>query len=420
MMNGNAMTSASRPTMRIAHSLGVIAFVQRAQRHPLGETWTRVDQATDTPLAKKWTDIAGSADGTKVAMAVSSGNLWMSVDSGVSWTEINSTDSGIELNQEWTAIRMSADGTKLAALESTNGKIWISADHGVSWTQPTTGLLGTTEFGMGLEMSADGSTLVAYTQTGSPNVLISRDSGATWTEDTSAPTVAWLSMAMSADGILQFWTGDAKILTNAPAPPSPPPSPPESPPPPEEDPCFPSDAIVTKADGTPSRIDALKEGDTIVAATAEGTLTTDTVSFISIAKPEIKGSYVALSTAVNKTLTLTPGHHVPVGSTCCSTLRQAKDVEVGEKMWTVTQGKATATAVTAKATSVEATGLHSPVLTNGGFPIIDGLVTSFDSIDKVTLAKHGLAPLVKACKATGTCESLRGMFLSTEDHHYIA
>jgi hypothetical protein len=34
MMNGNAMTSASRPTMRIAHSLGVIAFVQRAQRHP--------------------------------------------------------------------------------------------------------------------------------------------------------------------------------------------------------------------------------------------------------------------------------------------------------------------------------------------------------------------------------------------------
>jgi hypothetical protein len=158
----------------------------------------------------------------------------------------------------------------------------------------------------------------------------------------------------------------------------------------------------------------------IVAATAEGTLTTDTVSFISIAKPEIKGSYVALSTAVNKTLTLTPGHHVPVGSTCCSTLRQAKDVEVGEKMWTVTQGKATATAVTAKATSVEATGLHSPVLTNGGFPIIDGLVTSFDSIDKVTLAKHGLAPLVKACKATGTCESLRGMFLSTEDHHYIA
>ena len=74
--------------------------------------------------------------------------------------------------------------------------------------------------------------------------------------------------------------------------------------------------------------------------------------------------------------------------------------------------KATATTVTAKATSVEATGLHSPVLTNGGFPIVDGVVTSFDSIDKVTLAKHGLAPLLKACKATGTCETVRNMFFT--------
>jgi hypothetical protein len=188
----------------------------------------------------------------------------------------------------------------------------------------------------------------------------------------------------------------------------------------EEDPCFPSDAIVTKADGTPSRIDALKEGDEILAATADGILTTDTVSFLSIAKTEIKAEYAALATAANKTLTLTPGHHVSVGASCCSTLRQAKDIEVGETVWAVKDGKATATTVTAKAAAVEATGLHSPVLTNGGFPIVDGVVTSFDSIDKVTLAKHGLAPLLKACKATGTCETFRDMFLSTEDRHYIA
>ena len=81
---------------------------------------------------------------------------------------------------------------------------------------------------------------------------------------------------------------------------------------------------------------------------------------------------------------------------------------------------AVATAITAKTASVKASGLHSPVLTNGGFPIVDGVVTSFDSIDKVTLAKHGLAPLLKACKATGTCETFRDLFLSAEDRHYIA
>jgi len=187
-----------------------------------------------------------------------------------------------------------------------------------------------------------------------------------------------------------------------------------------EDPCFPSSSMITKADGNPSRIDALKEGDMIVAATAEGTLTTDKVSLLSIAMPEAHAkSFLALTTAANTTLTLTPGHHVPVGAVCCSTLKKAKDVEVGEKMWAVKDGKAVATTVTTKTASVKASGLHSPVLVNGGFPVVDGLVTSFDSIDKVTLAKHGLAPLLTACKATGTCESFRDMFLGADERNFI-
>ena len=44
--------------------------------------------------------------------------------------------------------------------------------------------------------------------------------------------------------------------------------------------------MVTKADNTPARVDSLKEGDAIVAATAEGDLTTDTVTLVSIAMPE--------------------------------------------------------------------------------------------------------------------------------------
>jgi len=183
-------------------------------------------------------------------------------------------------------------------------------------------------------------------------------------------------------------------------------------------PCFPSSSMVTMADGTASRVDALKEGDTIVATTADGTLTTDTVSLLSIAEPEARAPFMVLATAANQTLTLTEAHHIPVGTKCCATLKQAKDVAIGETVWTAQNaGAAVSTTVVAK-TYTTALGLHSPVLTNGGFPVVDGLVTAFDSIEKMTLAKHGLAPLLKTCKATGTCETFKRLFLG-DDAKYI-
>lgn len=110
----------------------------------------------------------------------------------------------------------------------------------------------------------------------------------------------------------------------------------------------------------------LKEGEEIVAATAEGTLTTDTVSLLSIAKPEAHAkSLLALRTAANTTLILTPEHHVPIGETCCSTLKKAKDVAVGDTAWTVKDGAVAATAITA-ISKANGRGLHSPVLTHGG------------------------------------------------------
>jgi hypothetical protein len=179
------------------------------------------------------------------------------------------------------------------------------------------------------------------------------------------------------------------------------------------EPCFVSSAMVVRPNGNVTRIDTLKEGDAIVAATADGKITIDTVSALSIAKPEARAAkYVELKTS-DKTLTLTRGHHLPVGASCCSTLKVAKDVEIGETVYTVSGKGVVATTVKRKS-ETDAMGLHSPVLTNGGFPVVDGVVTSFDSIDKVTLAKHGLAPLLAACKATGTCSTFVGMFLEHE------
>ena len=156
----------------------------------------------------------------------------------------------------------------------------------------------------------------------------------------------------------------------------------------------------------------------IVAATADGLLTTDTVSLLSIAKPEARAAFLVLTTAANQTLTLTPEHHVPVGVACCSTLKKAKDVRVGESVWAVEDGATAASVIVATISKAQGAGLHSPVLTNGGFPIVDGIVTAFDSIETVSLARVGLAPLIAACKSSGTCAKFRELFLAS-DRQYV-
>ena len=86
-------------------------------------------------------------------------------------------------------------------------------------------------------------------------------------------------------------------------------------------------------------------------------------------------------------------------------------------MWAVKGGKASATTVTAIA-KAHAKGLHSPVLLYGGFPVVDGLVTSFDSIEKVELAKVALGPLLSACKVTKSCDKFKELFLAG-DRKYV-
>jgi len=185
----------------------------------------------------------------------------------------------------------------------------------------------------------------------------------------------------------------------------------------EGDPCFPSDAHVTLANGTAIRIDALKEGDSIVSTTVDGVLSSDAVTLLSIAQPKATSPFVLLSTA-DSTITLTDEHHLPVGPTCCNTLKKAKDVALGEMVWLVRTHGIESALVTKKSTTY-GVGLHSPVLMNGGFPVVDGFVTAFDSIDKVYLAKSGLASLLKACKATGTCEQFRNMFFGGDAKYIV-
>lgn len=153
-------------------------------------------------------------------------------------------------------------------------------------------------------------------------------------------------------------------------------------------------------------ISTLKEGDAIIAATADGKITNDTISVLSITKPEAKATFISVLTSTSKMLNLTAGHHIPVGDACCTTLKQAKDLAIGDIVYTAVGEKMVAVTVLKVSTAVHK-GLHSPVLTAGSFPIVDGIVTSFDTMAKVTLAAYGLPTLVKACKLTGTCDLLR-------------
>ena len=125
-------------------------------------------------------------------------------------------------------------------------------------------------------------------------------------------------------------------------------------------PCFPNDAIVTKADGTRVRIDTIKEGDSLVAATAEGKITTGTISALSIA--DIKHEDTWMLTATTRSglnITTTAWHHLPVGPTCCSDLKTANKIHLGDTVHVSQAGKIVAEVIT-KMTKVKKTGLHSP------------------------------------------------------------
>eukprot|EP00325_Prymnesiales_sp_UTEX-LB-985_P008426 CAMPEP_0174695868 /NCGR_PEP_ID=MMETSP1094-20130205/2160_1 /TAXON_ID=156173 /ORGANISM="Chrysochromulina brevifilum, Strain UTEX LB 985" /LENGTH=318 /DNA_ID=CAMNT_0015892487 /DNA_START=64 /DNA_END=1020 /DNA_ORIENTATION=- len=178
-------------------------------------------------------------------------------------------------------------------------------------------------------------------------------------------------------------------------------------PPAEDDPCFPGSALVTTPDGRTVRLDKLKDDDEIMAVDSNGALRSDKVSMlVSVAQPEAQATFIAITTNGGGSLNLTAEHHVPVGAACCTNLKKAADIVVGDKVWVV-HGTSVVSQDVEKLSKVVARGLHSPVLKHGSFPVVNGIVTSFDSISKVTLASYGLAPLLNACAATNTCGMLR-------------
>ncbi|EOD06372.1 hypothetical protein EMIHUDRAFT_438728 [Emiliania huxleyi CCMP1516] len=178
--------------------------------------------------------------------------------------------------------------------------------------------------------------------------------------------------------------------------------------------CFPSSAMVQRADGETAPLSSLSAGDSILVAAADGTLGFDVVSSFSLADPSAKAVFLSLATAT-ATVALTPTHKLPAGP--ATALKQASEVAVGETIWLASPAAgALVQDPVLKITTVVADGLHSPLTKHGGWPIVDGVATSYNSAAVVARNKY-LVPLVEA-----VCPSLGRLVVAAANPkamHYI-
>ena len=90
--------------------------------------------------------------------------------------------------------------------------------------------------------------------------------------------------------------------------------------------------------------------------------------------------------------------------------RSLNTLQLGDTMWIVSTTGAAIPAAVTKIAQVSKMGLHSPVMTHGSFPLVDGVVTAFDSIHMVTAAGYFLPML----ETTGTIELFKSVALHRE------
>ncbi|EOD21375.1 hypothetical protein EMIHUDRAFT_368780, partial [Emiliania huxleyi CCMP1516] len=152
----------------------------------------------------------------------------------------------------------------------------------------------------------------------------------------------------------------------------------------------------------------------ILVGWADGTLGFDVVSSFSLADPSAKASFLSLTTAT-ATVTLTPTHKLPAGP--AKALKQASEVAVGETMWLASPAVGTLVQEPILGiASVMADGLHSPLTKHGGWPVVDGVATSYNSAAVVARNKY-LVPIVEA-----VCPSLARLVVAATNPkamHYI-
>lgn len=173
----------------------------------------------------------------------------------------------------------------------------------------------------------------------------------------------------------------------------------------EAQPCFPSSASVELRGGARVRLDALRVGDEVRSVDLAGRPSVGRVSALSVRRPDARAVVWRVTTEAGGVLHATADHHVASGAACCAHVVRVRTLRPGDVLWTSVNGtRASPVRVSSVRSGVDAVGLHSPVLSNGDHPVVDGVVTSFDRIAVVRLARTvGLGWVEALCHAVGWC-----------------
>ena len=172
-----------------------------------GTSWTLQSSAG---YQDEWTGISMSSDGSKIAAATNK-LIYTSSDFGVSWALQTSGLPASNASTKWTSIASSTDGIRLAVADaSSQGLVYISTNSGASWNHSVSfsnsGCLCPTCRST-IRMSGDGSRIAV---TGQNGFYLSSNGGASWAKVTSdvlptndncnAYASYWSAVALSADG----------------------------------------------------------------------------------------------------------------------------------------------------------------------------------------------------------------------------
>ncbi len=158
--------------------------------------------------------VDGSAGGTTVIAAASSGNLYVSGDGGATFTLLPVTVGSTAVADGWYRAALSGDGTRIAlagstdfgqgvdpAPRSTGLYVGNLAGGSWTWTQASTVTGAYTSLAMSAGGGVVGATLSSTTAGTGGAVLLSSDGGQSFaTVPTPAGEVDWRAMALSEDG----------------------------------------------------------------------------------------------------------------------------------------------------------------------------------------------------------------------------
>ena len=168
-----------------------------------GATWTLA------PVNDYFTGLASSSDGNYLTAVTNRGCVYISSNAGVSWTKVLTTPS--KLN----TIALSSTGQYQYLTNSGNisGNIYKSSDYGATWTDATPSGTGSNLFYTDITTSSDGSVIAASASGPGAGIIISTDSGTTWTRATLSPDPgSWSGIASNGDGTRIIASSSGKDL----------------------------------------------------------------------------------------------------------------------------------------------------------------------------------------------------------------